>query len=331
VIALVLLACDGGDDTPPPLLDTGWFEPTGSGGACEERILEWTPLTGATDWYWRDAPSGVVGAADESAYGAWLEDDRGVTVPAALTWSADGLSFAVVPDEPLAPSSPYELVFTDCASVRRVSFATSAYGLPIEGGNASLVDHTWLLDVAGATWIEPIGLGVLFALYIDDPILLGVVYADELHIDLLAAVAAVSQLGEVTQDLSREPWPFPTADFTDAPYFDASADLVVLVVPDASGQDVDVPIEGFRLEGTFSADGATIGGGRLTGLADTRTLGGFFGDENDPTAACDAAGDLGAFCVPCGSDGFPYCLAIEAVGIDGTLVPQLVLDETPPT
>ena len=331
IVLLGMVACTDGEDAAPPLLDTGWFDPTTSvsGPACEERILSWVPATGTSDWYWRDAPEGTVALPDPTAYRIWLEDAIGATVPATLAWSADATSFALVPDAPLAPVSSYDLVLTDCASIRHVAFSTSAFGLPIEGGNGSLVDHTWVLDLEGATWEQPLGLGALFALYVDDPILLGVLYADALHIDLLAALAVVSDLGEVSQDPERDPWEFPTADFSGAPYFDAAAELVELVVPDPGGGDIAVPVEDFRLEGTFSADGSVIGGGRLTGLADTRGLGALFGSDGDPDAACEEATTLGAVCVPCGSDGGEYCLGIEATGIDGALLPGLVLDPTP--
>jgi len=334
VIALLALAaCKDGEDSAPPLLDTGWFEPTTSvsGPACEERILSWIPAAGTTDWYWRDAAEGTVAVADPAAYGVWLEDAIGATVPAALGWSAADTVFTLLPDEPLAPLASYDLVLTDCASVRHVAFSTSAFGLPVADGNESLVDHTWVLDLEGATWEQPAGLGALFSLYVDDPILLGVLYADAVHIDLIAALAVVSDLGEVSQDPDRAPWDFPTADFSAAPYFAASSDLVELGVPVPGGDEVAVPIEDLWLEGTFSADGASIGGGRLTGLADTRGLGLLFGSEGDPDAACDQAAELGAPCGPCGSDGGVYCLAIEATGIDGTLLPGLVLDPTPPS
>jgi hypothetical protein len=333
MIALVALAaCDGGDDAAPPLLDTGWFEPTTSvtGPECEERILTWTPETGADDWYWRDAPNGTVAFPDPTAYGIWLEDAIGATVPAALVWAPGDVAFTLLPSEPLAPLATYDLVLTDCASIRHVEFTTSAFGLPLVEGAASLVDRTFVLDLEGATWEQPVGLDALFSLYVDDPILLGVLYADDLHIDFVASPAVVSDLGEVSQDLDAEPWEFPTADFTNAPYYDVTTPLVELSIP-AGGEELTVPVENLRLEGTFAASGTAIGGGRLTGLADTRNLGVLFGSEGDPDVACDQAGDLGATCVACESDGGTYCLGIEATGIDGTLLPGVVLDPTPPS
>ncbi len=332
MIALLALACTDGEDSAPPLLDTGWFDPTTSvgGPACEERITSFIPAAGTNDWYWRDAPAGVVAVPDPSAYGVWLQDAIGATVPATIGWSGD-TSFTLVPDEALLPCAQYELVLTDCASVRRVAFSTSAFGQPIASGNGSLVDRTFVLDLEGATWEQPVGLGGLFGLYLDDPILLGVLYADAVYIDFIAALAIVSDIGGVTQDPDQDPWEFPTADFSGAPYFDATAALVELHVPDSGGDDIILPVEDFRLEGTFSADGAAIGGGRLTGLADTRDLGALLGSAGDPDAACDEAGTFGASCVACGSDGGMYCLEIEATGIEGTLLPGVVLDPTPPS
>ena len=207
-------------------------------------------------------------------------------------------------------------------------FATSAFGEPLVGGPGSLVGSTWLVDLASATWAEPAELGLLFTAYVDTPLLLGVTYADAQWIDVLAAQAVISN-GEILQDPAQDPWPFPTADFTGAPFFAVTSPRVVLVVPDGDGDDVEAPIEHLHLEGTFAADGSRLGGVVLTGLADTRGLGPLFNQPENPRAACDAVEELGSACVACTVDAGTYCIGIRAVDLEGVLVPGLVLQVTP--
>jgi hypothetical protein len=326
VVGLVVAGCKDADEPPPGLTDTGWFTTTPP--ACEGAFLSWMPEAGAADWSWRDAPTMTVSTQGPEPYEVWIEDAFGATVPADVVWAQDELSVSVVPTEPLAPSSAFELVLVDCAQAQRVPFTTSAFGTSLVGGPSSLVGSTWLVDLASATWVEPAELGLLFTAYVDTPLLLGVTFADAQWIDVLAAQAAIVN-GDVIQDPAQDPWSFPTSDFTDAPFFDLTAPRIVLVVPDDEGDPVNAPVENFHLEGTFAADGSALGGVVLTGLADTRGLGVLLNQPENPRAACDAVEELGSTCVPCGVDPGDYCIPIQGVDLEGVWVPGLVLQAAP--
>jgi hypothetical protein len=326
VIGLLVASCKDAEEPPPSLTDTGWFTTTPP--SCDGVFLSWAPETGTSDWSWRGIPTMTVSVPGPEPYQAWIEDALGVTVAADLVWAQDDLSVSLVPTEPLAPSSAYDLVLVDCVQAQRIPFSTSAFGMPIVGGPSALVGPTWLVDLASANWVEPAELGLLFTAYVDTPLLMGVTFANAQWIDVLAAQATIEG-GQILQDPEQEVWAFPTSDFTDAPFFSVTAPRIVLVVPDDEGGTVQAPIESFHLEGTFAADGTALGGVVLTGLADTRGLGPLFQQPDNPRAACDAVEELGSACVACGVDPGDYCLAIRGVDLQGVLVPGLVLQAAP--
>ena len=117
-----------------------------------------------------------------------------------------------------------------------------------------------------------------------------------------------------------ETWDFPITDFSTSPYLETQVELITL-----GYAGIDIPIEDFLLQATFSADGNTLGGGYISGIGDTRNLGALLG-EDDPNAICELAATLGVNCQVCG-DGEPYCLRLSAQDLDGSVLPGLVLVE----
>ncbi len=116
-----------------------------------------------------------------------------------------------------------------------------------------------------------------------------------------------------------EPWDFPLSDFADNPYFHNQADEIVL---DIYGDLL--PINDFLLTGTFAAAGSNFGGGTLSGLGDTRYLGGLILQPDNENAICELAADVGAPCTNC-NDGAPFCLNVILEDVEGTLVEGLTL------
>jgi hypothetical protein len=155
-------------------------------------------------------------------------------------------------------------------------------------------------------------------------VVLGVRYADERSIDLMAAPGLVSDLGVVTQDRNVPSWNFPLADFSQSPFVDAQAPSIELTYDDGA-DGVAIPVADFVLQGTFSADGTRLGGGVLEGLGDTRNVGALLGDDA-PNAVCDLAAGFGVECIPC-ADLLPYCLRLRAEALEAEWIPGLELVE----
>lgn len=322
LLSLALVACAG--DDPPALLDTGWFTSTTDldPESCPNRFLSQEP-DGSVPWYWRDRPQLLANTAVPEAYDAWIETPDGVRLPTEKVWDETGLRLTLEWDGALAPNTTYTLGSTDCAGLHEVAFTTSAFGEPLTVG---LQGRTYLLDLVGANWVEPPELGSLFGLFFNAPILLGVSSVQNGKIDVLAAQGAVSSDGVVSQDDSQASWDFPISDFSDSPYLRVSAPEVVFAFIDG-GDTLDVPVTGFEITGTFSADGTELGGGTLAGLADTRNLGAAVQDPGNPEALCAVADGLGLDCGPC-PDALPYCLQLRIEDLEGVWQPDLSLVDT---
>lgn len=331
-VALILAAMAGckGDDPGTDtgeLLDTGWFTDTGAPvdpENCPDQIVSFSPQDGDTSWYWRDRPQVFVGSDNRGAYSAFVQTTDGERLDTTLVWDeASGLSFTVDWEGQLAPETTYTLGLEDCAQSRRITFTTSEFGKPLEIPPDTLVGNTYLLDLLGATWVEPAALAGVLQQYFNTPVLLGISYASEDAIRLIGAPGKVDDFGVVTQSTSEPVWRFPPVDFA-PPFLDVTAPEITFLYQDGS-TEIQVPVEDFALRTTISADGTRFGGGELSGLADSRYLGSqLLG--GDPGDLCELAVSLGVACLPC-ADGELYCLRLVASDLDAVLLPDLVITE----
>ena len=318
--ALLLLGCGPGE-SPQRLMDTGWFttSETFAPDTCTTKITGFDPDSGADDWYWQDSPRFWVDNASSDAYTYTLVDTEGVPAPATPSWDENGLILTFELDAPLEPDTDYVLAASDCATQHTVPFRTSSYGQPLTISPDEMIGRTFDLDMLGADWVAPAGAEALIQLYFSSPALLGVRYADDVRIDLLGAPGDEDVFGNLFQG-SGATWDFPIGAFDGSPFFSVDAEQVVFQY-----DGIEIPIHGAHLEGTWAPDGRSMGGGRLSGLGDTRDLGSFIDQGNEEASAvCDLAAGFGVQCEPC-PDGFPYCLFLEALDIEGDLIEGLVL------
>lgn len=319
MIALLLhLACHSGTDTGPAL-GTGWFEDSGEDNpvTCPHQILDFTPVSGEEGWYYR-APLELWTASDRAEfYGFTLIDSHEAEVQLVRNWEGPHLS--ATPVKPLSPSEDYTLILGDCAQTREVPFRTSALGSPLSGGPSALLGRSYLIDFGDAEWAEPAGFGALMALYFTVPVLLGVSWADVEMVDLMGAQGYTDTTGAVHQSVGMPTWDYPIASFADAPWFFSEAEVASL-----SFDEVQVPVYGFSLEGSFSADGSQVGGAIVRGSADTQDMGVLIGRGGEPDAICALAASMGVSCVSC-PDASPYCLDLHITALRGVELPGLSL------
>lgn len=315
----LFLGCSGRTDSDTgPEIETGWFSDTASPEQCPGVLKDWLPKDGSTQWYWRDRPTFWTGNSRQETYSATLW--QGATaLDAELVWDASGVSFQLDMGRPFAPNTEYMLEVTDCRETRRVTFMTSDYGTPLEGSAETLVGTTYLIDLAGAEWLEPGGFSALLSLYFTTPILLMVNYADATHVDFLGAQGYRDDLGQFYQLPSEATFDFPLAKWPQQPYFEVVSPKVGITY-----QNIPIAIYNFSLSGTFAADGSKIGGSKVEGLGDTRFMGPLIGQGDDPNAICTQAAALGVQCTDC-PDGEQTCLFLSAVDVNGTRVPGLQL------
>lgn len=322
-----LVGCGNKDHTvvtnPTRLTDTGWFTTSfvTDTNTCTGQMTATDPEDGAVDWYWRDRPEFLVDTADHAVFDAFLESAEGDRLDTTITWDDTGLRATLSWDGFLEANTTYVLGVIDCSGLHSVTFGTSEFGKPLEGSAADLVGNTYLIDLVGATWVQPAALAGLIALYFTTPVLLGVTHATDESIDLLGAPGIVDPLGIVSQDTAQDSWDFPITAF-EPPFVDAQAATIHLSYGSGS-QAIDIPVEDFVFQATLSADGTRLGGGYLEGRGDTRNLGTLLGDA-DLDTLCVLAEGLGVSCVPC-RDGMPYCLDLVGNDVEGTLLPGLEL------
>jgi hypothetical protein len=291
---------DGGDSGGDGGGDSG-------GPACTASLLDSEPSDGETEVYGRDDIV-LEFDADARAGQIVLSWDGGSSDLSSLAaWESDGL-VATLSGLELQASTAYSLDIA-CGDGIRLGFTTSEYGAPLSVDPSALVGRTYHLDLPGAKFVEPPGVGALLGLFLEQPILVGVTAADASSIDTLGAAGVDDGNGGVEQDLDQSTWDFPAADFGDAPYFATDpSDIVIVYSYDI---DYEIPIYGFEFEGTFSADGSSIGGGKAGGLGDTRNLGPALGLDDDPLALCGYLAGFGLECEAC-PDEVAACLTIEA-------------------
>ena len=310
---------DTGDVDDTQFEDTDTQEDTAP--ECTAEVVSITPDVGEEGWYYRD-PMSVEFSEDGSAATFTLslvdsEETAGVTT----TWGEGKLIATVTPDPALAADSEYRLVVTICEEEADTTFTTSSYGAPLEGDPSELEDQTSVLLFTDVNFTKPEGIGSLLGMYLDVPLLVGVVRADDSTIDMLVAQGWLDSIEGYKQRMGIETWSFDDAEFQDQPYFEAETESITL-----SFDGVDIPVQDFHLEGTFSSDGSHFSGGLLSGLGDTRNMGTLFGAADDLNYICNMAAAMAVECVPC-PDGEPYCLFLQGEEIKTTAVPDLVLQE----
>jgi len=284
---------------------------------CTASVLTVSPETGTTEFYYRE-PLVVSFDGDGSAAVLSLTDASGTDIPFSRTW-ADG-NVQVQLDVILSADTTYTLNAQVCESTLSTAFTTSHLGAPLQMDPGSLVGTTWEFRLSDdATITEPVFLEPLAATYVTTPLLIGVTAADATMIDLLGALGIYNQSNGTYSQSNEVPWDFPPADFTQSPFFAATAPLVTL-----SYNGIDIPIEQFHLEGTIADDASFIGEGKAWGYLDTRYAGVWVARPDDPAAVCDVASSAGVSCVPC-LDSEPYCMFIRAEEVHATRVGVVLL------
>lgn len=331
---LTLTACNGdkGDDgltdggaTDGGSTDGGSDGGTGDGGEpCGITILSTEPADGETSWYWRDPLQVTLdGATDDLSFS--LVSGSGVEVPLTLTTSEGGLVHTLTPGSGMTGSETYTLNMDVCGNVDAIGFSTTAYGTSLNVEASSLIGHTWYFDLPGATFVQPIGIGALLSTFLTMPILVGVTDANSEMIDLLGAQGVRDESEAWVQDLAQVTWDFPAASFEESPYFHVIADEVIIGYQYGSTL-YEIPVYGFEVEGTISADGSTIGGAKAFGQGDTRNMGPLIGAGDEPTALCETFASIGLVCEEC-PDGIQSCMTLEVLFPEAPLLSGVTLVE----
>lgn len=310
-----LAACNGGDDSgskggyvdrdSDDIVTTGGTTGGTTGTDCEVTVSGLSPESGTTDVYYRDV-MGVEFDEDASALSPTvsLTDSAGTEIGTSVEFDDTGFKAAITPTTPLEALTEYTLSVEVCENTSAVSFTTSEYGGSLDIEVSALLGSTFNFSLGDAEYTKPEGLGALLSSFLNAPLLIGIDATDGDNIHILGTQGREGDT-EVEPDPAYDIWNFGNAD-VDGAYFKSEAANIEI------GYDcATIPIYDFQLEGTFAADGTSIGGGSATGLGDSRNMGCLIGAGSDPAAICNYAAGFGFSCDTC-PDGNPWCLTIEA-------------------
>lgn len=298
---LALTACPATTDKVGDTGDTGPDD-----GGCDVTIDLTVPSQGAVDADYRSAIEFHLSDADPTA-----------TVTSAIAGttevSEDGETIYYIPSAPLSPSTPYTVTLEYCGGSAELSFTTSSLGTTI-ADPTTLESRVYALDLANARIVEPAGIGAVLSGYLTQDILIGVTTVTDTEILMMGAIG-VEGASPPEQDYCTSTIDFPTADFSEQPFFGIGPEDTTLSV---AGYDIE--IGELEITGTFASDGTYFGGGTLSGTIDTRPLAPLLDESGEPGAICELAVSFGAVCEACPADGEPYCLTLVA--------DQIIAEET---
>jgi hypothetical protein len=302
---------DDTGDTPP--------EP------CEVALVETEPLYGNTSWYYRDALD-ITFDDDASKLAAiTVTDGAGADVGLSISWDDSGFNATVTADSGAwGGSTDYILLIDICDASSEIAYSTTAYGEELSEDTSMLIGNAYYIDMSRATYTEPAGVGAIMSLYLSEPLLLGVMDATDSTLTLMGSQGYIHETsGDVLQDTDYASWDFGTADFTSSPFFVASGETVF------EYNSYEIPVYSFTIDGTFSADGTTIGGASFRGLGDTRNMGPLLQLGNDPGATCELLSKYGLSCEACPDEEL-YCLTIAGDFEDAELLEGTTLEYVAP-
>ena len=318
---LFLLSCSGkGDDSQQPVDDSDSHGPlvddTGDSAThpCGIDIEPIRPVAGDDDAYYRADIEYLLSQPDPKAVVGLRTDpeDKGKEGDpiAGKQWrSVDETIVYFTPDVPLDLDTDYRSEIDWCGGRQTIPFHTSKIGTPVKAPK-DLVGTVWKLDLREGRWIEPrAAINGRLITYLESPLLVSIELVSDDWIQIEGARAAENG----TQDVCGATADFSAANFTENPYFSAGPEVLTLVIADTK-----LVLENAEIEGAFTSDGSAFEWVEVKGVFDTRPLDVPWKGKDSLGAVCDEAQASGSTCVPCSSDGKPYCLALHVDEISAT-------------
>lgn len=330
---LALAACEA--ETPAPTDD----DDAATGGVT---VVATNPSPGQGDFFFQADLSVEFAIAPDSA-SLLLKDAAGTELPGETSWNDAGTKLNFDPAVDLLPSSDYIATITWTPTdfePLEIGFGTARYGEPIEDVPA-LVDEVYSLDLAGATFIEPPGLGGVLGGLIDGVgVLFTLLPESDFAVDAQPGLQMMGALGVgegqgMTQDQCTETLAWTagedgqigTPDDTRATFEDpflrlGPADLNLTI------GGVSARLKDVRLVGVWHPDRSDFVGGEFEALIDTRGLDGLFEEGAEEGTICELASEaLSVDCQECGAPNpGPFCLFGRAVDVSAERIDGLELE-----
>jgi hypothetical protein len=309
-------------------------------------LVEISPTFEQSDFFYRSTLVAEFDIAPESA-SVTLVDASGAPVAGTAATESNGRVFTFDPDSDLTSSAGYSMVIEWSASAEGDSpftnaFQTSSHGDSIADSN-TMAGLVYAIDLAGATFVEPPGIGPIRQSQMDGFSILFSPMAEsdfaggELHV--------MGAIGDTDGDTINQDVCAPTLPFTNPDGIFGNEDdnaaawnnpEMVLAADELplSIQGVTATIQDLLISGTFHPDLSNMRGGVFAGIIDTRPLVGALGSGEDENEICDLVeSTVGVSCISCTDDGDDtdevFCLSLRAEDLAADVVEDLVLEDRP--
>jgi hypothetical protein len=310
-------------------------------------LVEISPTFEQTDFFYRSTLVAEFDIAPETA-SVTLVDASGAPVAGTEATESNGRVFTFDPDADLASNAGYSMVIEWSPSAEGDSPFTNAFQTSSHGGavadSTAMAGLVYAIDLAGATFVEPPGIGPILQSQMDGFSILFTPMAEsdfaggELHV--MGAVGDTD--GDVvSQDVCAPTLPFTagddglfgTEDDTPAAWNNPEMVLAADALP-LSIQGVTATIQDLLISGTFHPDLSNMRGGVFAGIIDTRPLVGALGSGEDENEICDLVeSTVGVPCISCTDDGDDtdevFCLSLRAEDLSADLLEDLQIEDRP--
>jgi len=295
--SISLIGCDGGTGTGTDTDDTNNTE-------CTNPATAYPINAAATDFYYRGTVEATLTTVEDDAT-ITVADGAGTEVAGTTSWRGNTLVWEA--NDGLAPSTAYTATLSYSCGDVDWQFTTSDVGGAVTTPG-DLVGNAYQLDIAGARFIEPAGIGSALGSFLTFELYVGVTAVDGADLEMIGALGA-----DGAQDVCEATIPFPTSDFANNPYFEVGPQDTTIVV-----QGYPITLMDLFISGSFAADGSAIAGAELNGSVDTREIVDIYQEGAADDTICQLAEGLGVSCEACG-DGQELCLTIVADSINANV------------
>jgi hypothetical protein len=268
-----------------------------------------------------------------------LTDAAGSALAGTQTSDTPGRVFTFDPTDDLTPSTSYTMsvAWTPTeGGAANIPFQTGAHGTEIATPE-DMIGSVYNIDLAGATFVEPPGVGAIIGSQLDGIAILFTPTDEsdfannEMHI--LGALGA-EEGGNVTQELCTETLAFTygpdsiygTDDDVAATFNNPRMEVGPTDLP-LSIQGITAVIQNLIITGVFAPTLEDMMGGTFGGSIDTRPLAPELDPDGGEGAICDLVWEtVGVECEECGGDNpGQFCLTVLAEDIVANEVPGLEL------
>jgi len=303
LFSVAVLGCNKWADTPA---DESGTPPPDPGPSCDTIVQSTSPTNGSMEHYYR-AP--IVFRLSEPDPTAVVVTD----IVGATTFEDDGATVVFTPEGNLSATTQYTVGLDYCYGEPEIEFTTSHYGATLEA-STELLGSAYSLEFTGGEYTIGEDAGELLNAVFTRPLLLELVTVGEATMDLRLAVGKPGVVPHV-QDTCGRTVTLHSVSLNQLPFVSGGVEDF-----EFGAHGGMLRFSSLAFEGTFAADGETMGGIAYDATLGVSELVELLSDFGDEEALCSLSENLGIPCVDCGDGSGDSCISIAAKGIEANKI-----------